>query len=636
MVRRKGRSALTHSATSSDHDEVSDDSGPARTPDQESAWWVPLLPYRTALQAGADALSWAVAVVVATWLRYELRIPSHELPGMATMAVVAPAVFVAAGFAMGLYVRKWRYGGFDEVSAVLKATAITTVVIVALDVVVFGRAIPLSSALAAGIGALVLMGGVRFAWQLALHRSMRPDDEGATRLLVFGAGEAGQQLVRQMVSDPMNSYLPVGLLDDDPAKANLRIRRVPVVGTRAHLAAAVDKLDVSMLIIAVPSAGGDLVRELYDEATDLGVDVRVLPSVSELIGGATMSQVRAVTDEDLMGRGGIDTDLDSIAYYLTGKRVLVTGAGGSIGSELCRQVHRFAPARLVMLDRDEGGLHGVQMSIEGRALLDNPDLVVADIRDRDRMAEVFDDARPEVVFHAAALKHLPLLQMHPAEGVKTNVWGTQTLLDLAASHHVERFVNISTDKAADPSSVLGYTKRIAERLTAQTAQDADGVFLSVRFGNVLGSRGSMLGSFRSQIAAGGPITVTDPDVTRFFMTVSEAVQLVIQAGAIGRSGEALVLDMGDPVSIDAVARRLIAESKRPINVVYTGLRPGEKLHEVLWAEGEVDDRPIHPLVSHVAVPPLEPVEVEPLLDGPAEGLVTRLAQLSTPGARLSG
>ena len=339
----------------------------------------------------------------------------------------------------------------------------------------------------------------------------------------------------------------------------------------------------------------------------------MLPGVEELLGGEIKtSDVRPLEERDLLGRHEIDTDVDQIAGYLAGRRVLVTGAGGSIGSELCRQIQRVGPAELVMLDRDESALHAVQLSIEGRAMLDRRSLVVADIRDRERLREVFDEHKPEVVFHAAALKHLPLLEMYPDEAIKTNVFGTLHLLEVSAEFGVGRFVNISTDKAADPSSVLGYTKRIAERLTAQVAINAPGTYLSVRFGNVLGSRGSVLTAFREQIAAGGPVTVTHPDVTRYFMTVEEAVQLVVQAGAIGRSGEALVLDMGEPVKIADVARRLIAHAERGVDIEYTGLRPGEKLQEVLLGADEVDSRPVHPLISHVFVPPLFAFEVADL------------------------
>jgi FlaA1/EpsC-like NDP-sugar epimerase len=323
----------------------------------------------------------------------------------------------------------------------------------------------------------------------------------------------------------------------------------------------------------------------------------------------TVGHIRDIDMVDLLGRRQIETDIDAIAHYVRGRRVLVTGAGGSIGSELCRQLYRFEPAELMMLDRDESGLHGVQLSIHGRARLDSPDLLLADIRDVEQVQRIFEERRPEVVFHAAALKHLGLLERHPGESVKTNVWGTLTVLRAAQSVGVSHFVNISTDKAANPISVLGYSKRITERLTAQIATEtAHGRYLSVRFGNVLGSRGSVLTSFTAQVAAGGPLTVTDPDVTRYFMTIQEAVQLVIQAGAIGRSAETLVLDMGSPVRILDVAERLAAQATRPIDIVYTGLLYGEKLHEDLFAAGEIDIRAVHPLVSHVAGSPVGSIE----------------------------
>ena len=285
--------------------------------------------------------------------------------------------------------------------------------------------------------------------------------------------------------------------------------------------------------------------------------------------------------------------------------MLVTGAGGSIGSELCRQITRYAPSELIMLDRNENALHAVQLSIEGRALLDSPDICRwRDIRDAAAVEQAFVERQPEVVFHAAALKHRPLLERHPGEAAARPTSSAPSTCSSRRQVGVDRFVNVSTDKAADPSSVLGYTKRIAERLTAEVTRGAGGTYLSVRFGNVLGSDGSVLRTFRAQVAAGGPITVTHPDVTRYFMTVAEAVQLVIQAAAIGNDGEALVLDMGEPVRIDDVARRLASQAPRPINIVYTGLRPGEKCHEVLLGADEVDNRPKHPLISHVAVPPL--------------------------------
>jgi FlaA1/EpsC-like NDP-sugar epimerase len=322
--------------------------------------------------------------------------------------------------------------------------------------------------------------------------------------------------------------------------------------------------------------------------------------------------------------------------------VLVTGAGGSIGSELCRQIRHHGVAAMAMVDCNESALHELQLSLEGRAMLDEPALVVADIRDRARMAQVFAEHAPEVVFHAAALKHLSLLEMHPGEALKTNVLGTRNVLAAAAEAGVRRFVNVSTDKAADPISVLGYSKRIAERLTSwydvQAGNHTLIRFLSVRFGNVLGSRGSVLTAFRRQLAERRPLTVTHPDVTRYFMTVEEAVRLLIQAGAVGSGGQVLVLDMGTPVRIAEVAQQLISESDADLEIVYTGLRPGEKLNECLLGEQERADRPVHPQISHVAVPALDPVDLAGLPEnGNRDWLVAGLAAVAAaPGVHPAG
>jgi FlaA1/EpsC-like NDP-sugar epimerase len=351
----------------------------------------------------------------------------------------------------------------------------------------------------------------------------------------------------------------------------------------------------------------------------------VLPPLHETFSAQVdIKDVRDIEVRDLLGRNAIETDIESIAGYLTGRRVLVTGAGGSIGSELCRQIDRWGPAELIMLDRDESALHRVQLSLRGRALLDSPDVVLNDIRDEPALRRIFLERRPEVVFHAAALKHLPMLEQYPAEAVKTNIIGTRNVLHASDLVGVGRFVNVSTDKAANPTSVLGYSKRIAERVTAQEALTADGVYLSVRFGNVLGSRGSVLTSFASQIAEGGPVTVTDPEVTRYFMTIEEACQLVIQAAAIGSPGEVLVLDIGKPIRIVDVARQLIEQSGTPVRIEFTGLRPGEKLHEALFGDEEASEHRTHPLVAHVPVPAVSAEQVESL---PQSGDAARIRQM---------
>jgi FlaA1/EpsC-like NDP-sugar epimerase len=374
------------------------------------------------------------------------------------------------------------------------------------------------------------------------------------------------------------------------------------MGTRADIARVAKQRDADAVLIAIPSAPREVIRELVDIVEEAGLRPLVLPRVSELYGGLDAGDIRDVTEGDLLGRQTVSTDVGSIAKYVTGKRVLVTGAGGSIGSELARQLARYGPEDIVLLDRDESALHAVSLSITGRALMSEENTVLCDIRDACAVHDVFRYHRPEVVFHAAALKHVPMLQRFPAEAMKTNVQGTMNVLEAAATVGTERFVNISTDKAADPVNVLGTSKRVAERLTASMAADTGRAFVSVRFGNVLGSRGSMLETFRAQIDRGGPLTVTDKDATRYFMMVEEAVALSIQAGAIGRPGEVLVLDMGKPVRIDDVARMMVARAPRPIRVEYTGLRPGEKVHEVLFGADEVDARPFHPAISHVSAP----------------------------------
>jgi FlaA1/EpsC-like NDP-sugar epimerase len=562
---------------------------------------------RGVVQAMLDLLAWMVALSFVSLIRNNLSVSLISWSRLAVVMVLAMVVQLVVGYAAALYRGRWRLGSFDEAMALATCTALTTAVVSLVVLIGINHAqilVPASTAVMAGFVALVLMAASRIAARVLSNATRKPRS-AATRVLVFGAGDGGAQVVDAMLGDPNSPYLPVGFLDDDPSKRHLRHRGISVLGDRSRLVAVASRVRADALLIAIPSAGHQLMSELVTSADEAGIPVKVLPAVAELFGDhIAVSHIRELDLEDLLGRNPIETDLESIAGYLTGKRVLVTGAGGSIGSELCRQITRYAPSELIMLDRNENALHAVQLSIEGRALLDSPNIVLACIRDADAVEQAFVERQPEVVFHAAALKHQPILERYPSEALKTNVFGTVNVLRAATKVGVDRFVNVSTDKAADPASVLGYTKRIAERLTAEVTQGASGTYLSVRFGNVLGSDGSVLRTFRAQVDAGGPITVTHPDVTRYFMTVAEAVQLVIQAAAIGNDGEALVLDMGEPVRIDDVARRLASQAPRPINIVYTGLRPGEKCHEVLLGADEVDNRPMHPLISHVSVPRL--------------------------------
>jgi FlaA1/EpsC-like NDP-sugar epimerase len=453
------------------------------------------------------------------------------------------------------------------------------------------------------------------------------------KVIIFGAGSAGTQLTQRLAGQHNSRYQPVALLDDDPAKRHLLVMGIPVRGGRDQIAAVAAETGATVLVIALARASGHVIRALTDLAGECGLVPKVIPSVEELIRGvALIDGMRDPGLRDLLSRRRLDTDARAIADYFAGRRILVTGAGGSIGSELCRQLHRLRPAKLVLFDRDESALHSVQLLLHGRALLDSDEVVLADIRDPVRTRQVFDQYQPEIVFHAAALKHLPLLELYPAEAVKSNVWGTQTVLEAALTCGVTSFVNISTDKAADPVSVLGYSKRLAERLTSHAAQQGAGSYLSVRFGNVLGSRGSVLPALCAQAAAGGPITVTHPQVSRYFMTTDEAVQLLLQAAVIGRGGEVLVLDMGEPVLIADIARHLAAGPARDIDIVYTGLRRGEKLAENTLGKHEPDVRPFHPLVRHVRAAPLDPsltATIDPGAD--AEQIRLALADLAATG-----
>ena len=559
-----------------------------------------------------DVLAWSAAAALALILRAYLqdeRNISDAVQGILYRVLPIVAVVQAiTGYIIGIYRRRWRYGSFDEVKGLIFSAFITTTVLLTIRFTDRSvDAFPRSAIIAGGILGLFFTGASRFTWRLIREQLRRPSKQTAKKILIYGAGEGGIQIVNTMLRNPNSSYLPVGFLDDNASTHRLRISGVPVLGGRDTIKKAALRTGATTLLIAIPSAESNTVNEIAQTARDAKLEVKILPAVQSLDERQVdADDIRDLTDEDLLGRRRVKINLDEISEYLVNRRVLVTGAGGSIGSELCRQLVRFNPAEIIMLDRDESALHEVQLSIYGRALLDTPQTVLADLRDASAIDAVFESRKPQVVFHAAALKHLPLLERYPNEAYQTNVLGTLTMLKAAQRNGVEIFVNISTDKAANPISVLGYSKRIAERLTAKFAfNSGPGKYISVRFGNVLGSRGSVLMSFKDQIAKGGPVTVTHRGVTRYFMTISEAVQLVIQGGAIGSTGEVLVLDMGKPVNIYEVAEQLVRNSSKPIKIEVVGLRVGEKVHEELFGEGEIDERPRHPLISHVAVKPID-------------------------------
>lgn len=559
-----------------------------------------------------DTILWSAMFILALWMRYDFSVDrlGHALgtPRSYLVLVALIGLSLLIGWLTGLYRGRYVAGSVLESSVITFVfSAATVMVFVAHIVAGQYEGIPRSTPIVTGafsiLTALVLRSLVRR--KQLFGAGVRKDAE---RALVFGAGDGGLQLVRQLRRSEASQFNPVGILDDDAAKRHMVIEGVRVYGGRDELESTAIRTGAHSLIVAVPSLPGEELIKIRDRAEAAGLHVLVLPPLDSIMRGrVAVDELREINVDDLLGRKPARLNQTQIADYLRGKRILVTGAGGSIGSELCRQLTRFRPGELMMLDRDESGLHSVQLSIHDQAMLDGDDTILASIRDRESIEEIFRARKPQIVFHAAALKHMPLLEQYPLEALKTNVIGTQNLLDAASDNGVETFVNISTDKAANPSSSLGFSKRIAERLTARKSRElGTGKFVSVRFGNVLGSRGSVLTVFERQIAEGGPVTVTDPDVDRFFMTIPEACQLVLQSAVVGASGDTLVLDMGEPVKIVEVARTLIEQSGKDVEIVYTGLRENEKLSEELFDDSEV---PVfaekHEALAEVRVRPID-------------------------------
>ncbi len=576
----------------------------------------------------SDGVVVSLSLAVAGWLRLDFDLAATARWDIAAFAITGGLAHLVIGTVLSLLSRRHPRGSFEETLQVTVGTALLGVVLVVLR---YGtpwldvpRSLPVTGPLLALTGMLSLRFVVRsYRW----GGSRR--EHSARPTIVYGAGAGGRQLLRTLSRG--NEDVPfraVAILDDDGRKRRWRVEGTRVRGGFDQLEATVDRTAATTLVIAAPSMPADRKKAIHDAGLSLGLEVLVLPSVDELLRSPGAADLRQLNLADLLGRRQVALDESAISQVVMGKRVLVTGAGGSIGSELARQIARFSPARLVLLDRDESALHSCQLRLTGRALLDDDTLALVDIRDAEAVRRVMQRERPDVVFHAAALKHLSLLESHPDEAWKTNVLGTLTVLDEAHAVGVGTFVNISTDKAASPTSILGYSKRVAERLTASFAARDESTYVSVRFGNVLGSRGSMLETFTEQIAAGGPVTVTHPEVERFFMLIPEACQLVLQAAAIGCDGEAMVLDMGDPVRILDVARTLINLSGRSrIEIDFTGLRPGEKLSEVLFDDDDGIQQSAHPLVRHVPVPSLDPARVRESLVADRETAFALLAAL---------
>lgn len=537
-----------------------------------------------------DLAAVIAASLAANYLRFDAFLASeftHYSQWLVIDLVVTPVAF----YATGLYSGIWRYASVTDLLLISKGVAARTILLISLFILLgYDRGVPRSVVLIDAMIVFGFVGGVRFLTRMQRELSQARIRKTRRPVLIVGAGDAGEIILREMRNNQKLDYNPVGFIDDDPAKWGVRIHGVPVLGPREDIPRIAGERQVKEAVVAIPSATGSDLTEVYKYCQRAGIRTRTLPPMKNLIDGEVhLSQVRDVELEDLLGRAPVKVDLAAIGSYLREKRVVVTGGGGSIGRELARQVAEFEPELLVILDRNENNMYFVELDLRKRFPSLALEAVVADVTDQPRMEEVFRRYRPQTVFHAAAYKHVPLMELNAVEAFKNNILGTWITAREAEAQGCERFVLISTDKAVNPVSVMGATKRVAE-LVVQDLNAGSTCFVSVRFGNVLGSDGSVVPLFKKQIADGGPVTVTHPDVTRFFMTIPEAVQLVLQAGTMGRGGEIYILDMGQPIKIVDLANNLIDLSGfspgTDIEIVFTGLRPGEKLHEELHLKRE--------------------------------------------------
>jgi FlaA1/EpsC-like NDP-sugar epimerase len=606
-------------------------------------------------QVVADAGLVAAAWYVAFHVRFDKGVPARydEFLGLDVfVAVVAVKMVVFVAF--GLYQHWWRYVSIRDMwRTFLAVIAASTAAVLVLYLwnPVNGWRLPRGIVVIDLIFVLALVTGVRLLVRTLIERPGRRSLVARGKeVLIVGAGDAGQLVVREMLKSRRLGYEPMALVDDDPRKKNMRLHGIRVLGTTADLPRLLADEKPDEVIIAIPSAPGDVRQRVVNACRDAGVPVKTLPGVHELIAGDLnlFQQLREVQVEDVLGRDSVDLDMPSIASYVAGSTVLVTGAGGSIGSELCRQAAALGAEQIVLVEHAENALVDIERELQHERRFTATVPVLADVKDRVKIRRLFDRHRPDVVFHAAAYKHVPLMEANPLESVRNNVIGTKVIAEVASEFGVKRFVLVSTDKAVRPKNVLGQTKALCEWLVeAAAARGANGTsFISVRFGNVLGSSGSVIPLFRRQIARGGPVTVTHPDMERYFMTIPEAVQLIVQAGAIGESGDIFVLDMGEPVKIVDLAHNMIRlsgrEPERDIPIEFIGVRPGEKLHEDLWGEGEAAVPTSHPKILRAACRPVDPVwleeelaELERLADaGETVEIVARLGELMRSPQRL--
>ena len=531
----------------------------------------------------------------------------RNIHALTVTALLSLAAYYVFSYFLNLYWRDWEYASVYEVITVVKCVSAAVIVSTIAGIVWFKTLVTWQFVVVLWLLLVCAVGGVRLS--MRIFREYFVDSvvmENAKPTLIVGAGAAGTLLVRQMLMHPKMRMMPVAFVDDDPEKQRKDIYGVRILGTTKDIEKIVQQMGITKVVIAMPSLPNKKLNEVYDVARKTGAECVILPNIDEVMSGNLhVQQLRNVEIEDLLGRDPVELDQTLIEKQLRGKRILVTGAGGSIGSEICRQVSSFRPKELIILGHGENSIYQLNMELLGKyAEHFRITPVIADVQDRKRIFEVMEKYRPDVVYHAAAHKHVPLMEINPREAVKNNILGTRNVAEAANHAKVKTFVMISTDKAVNPPNIMGATKRLCEMIVQDMATKSDATkYVAVRFGNVLGSRGSVIPLFKKQIAKGGPITVTHPDIVRYFMTIPEAAQLVIQAGSLARGGEIFVLDMGKPVRIVDLAKNLIrlsGYSEDDIEIKFTGLRPGEKMYEELLNEGEINPKQIFPKI-HIGI-----------------------------------
>lgn len=568
-----------------------------------------------------DSLIVATAIFVAAWIVYPAYsdiLTSAAIISSAIALLIFHHIFAAI---FKLYNKVWSYASVGELVAIVKAVTLSIICAGVVQLLLNDFNLLRRALVVTWLLHIVLIGGSRFIWRMYRDRYISKKTATQKRTLVVGAGAAGAMIVRQLRNEHNIDLLPVAFVDDDLSKQKMELYSLPVVGTVADIPNVVEQFKVDHIVIAIPSLRNGELKKIVEACSGTPAQVQMIPKIEDLMTGKiTASSLKNVEVEDLLGREPVKLDIGTISEYVTGNTVMVTGAGGSIGSEICRQLMRFEPKKILLVGHGEFSIYSIDMELRKTFAETDTEIIpiIGDVKDKKRIFEIVEEHKPAIIYHAAAHKHVPLMEYNPHEAVKNNIIGTRNVAEAADKFFVRTFVLVSTDKAVNPTNVMGASKRIAEMVVQNMAKNSETKFVAVRFGNVLGSRGSVIPLFKKQIENGGPITITHPDITRYFMTIPEASRLVIQAGTLAHGGEIFVLDMGEPVKIVDLAKNLIKLSgytEDEIRIEYTGLRPGEKMFEELLGEDEVLPDEVYEKIYVGKTVEVHPSMIENLIEG---------------------